>query len=70
MHPWPPLVYQWLLVLVGFDAADEVGLTVGQNFHQLLQGLLELACQGGGPLGGVCVLVGKHRYEEDSGAAA
>ena len=45
--------YQWLLVLIGFDAADEVGLAVGQDFHQLVQGLFELAGQGGGPLAGV-----------------
>lgn len=45
--------YQWLLVLVGLDAADKVGLAVGQNSHQLLQRLLELACQGDGALGGV-----------------
>lgn len=48
--------YQRLLVLVGFDAADEVGLAFGQDFHQLVQGLLELACQGGGLLAGVCRL--------------
>ena len=33
--PAPPH-YQWLLVLVGFDAADEVGLAAGQDFHQLV----------------------------------
>lgn len=45
--------YQRLLVLVGLDAADEVGLAVGQDSHQLLQRLLELAREGDGALGGV-----------------
>lgn len=35
--PLPPVPsrspYQWLLILVGFDAADEVGLASGQDFH-------------------------------------
>lgn len=48
--------YQRLFVLVGFDAADEVGLAAGQDFHQLVQGLSELAGQRGGPLAGVCGL--------------
>lgn len=45
--------YQRLLVLIGFDAADKVGLAVGQDSHQLIQGLLELACEGEWALGGV-----------------
>lgn len=55
-HPGTPPVppsYQWLLVLIGFDAADEVGLALTQDFHQLVQGLLELAREGEGALGGV-----------------
>ena len=55
MRPASPH-YQWLLVLIGFDAADKVGLAAGQDFHQLVQGLLELACQCGGLLAGVCRL--------------
>lgn len=46
-HPCEPsasLHYQRLLVLIGFDAADKVGLAVGKDFHQLVQRLLELAC--------------------------
>lgn len=53
--PPPPASpsYQRLLVLIGFDAADKVGLAVGQDPHQLLQRLLELAPEGDGALGGV-----------------
>lgn len=50
--PVPPS-YQWFLVLIGFDAADKVGLAIGQDFHQLLQRLLELAREGDGALSGV-----------------
>lgn len=55
-HPGTPSAspsYQWLLVLIGFDAANKVGLAVGQDPHQLVQRLLELARKGEGALGGV-----------------
>lgn len=76
--PWLPLPcaplphYQRLLELIRFDAADEGGLAVGQDLHQLVQGLLELACQGGRLPAGVCRLwaeaqgpsrVGEHHLE-------
>lgn len=52
-HPPVSPSYHRLLVLVGLDAADKVGLAVGQDSHQLLQRLLELAREGDGALGGV-----------------
>lgn len=45
--------YQRLLVLIGFDAANKVGLAVAQDSHQLLQRVLELAREGDGALGGI-----------------
>lgn len=45
--------YQWLFVLIGFDAADKIGLAVGQDSHQLVQRLLELAREGDRALDGV-----------------
>lgn len=55
-HPGTPPAspsYHRLLVLIGFDASDEVGLAVGEDSHQLIQRLLELAREGKRALGGV-----------------
>lgn len=37
--------YQWFLVVVWLDAADEVWLALLKDFHQFFQGLLELSSE-------------------------
>lgn len=52
-----------LLIVVGFDAPDEIRLTCCQGFHQRVEGLTELAGQRGNSLlAVVCLLLQtKHR---------
>lgn len=39
------VIHLTLLVIVGFEAADEVGLAEGQSLHEGLQRLTELTAQ-------------------------
>lgn len=48
--------YQWFLVVIWLDAADEVRLALLKDFHQFFQGLLELSSQSREPFGGIQAL--------------
>lgn len=41
------LIHHGLLIVVGFEAADEMGLAFGQGIHEGVQGLTELTAQRG-----------------------